>query len=196
LSQQSTIKQLRQLMRQRRQQLSAPEQADAARLVAIRAIDKLTATTKRVALYLANDGEICPSELIEALWQRKIEVYLPVLHPFTPGNLLFLRYDQQTRMRNNKYGISEPALDVRLVCPADQLDIIYTPLVAFDKNGNRMGMGGGYYDRTLAHHPHITTIGLAHDCQQVDKLTTQPWDIGLKSIMTPSQCIENIPGVS
>lgn len=126
---------------------------------------------------------------IEHCWQHNIEVYLPVLHPFSAGNLLFLRYLPTTAMTTNKYGISEPKLDVTQVLPANALDVIYTPLVAFDGQGNRMGMGGGYYDRTLAANPHITTIGIAHDCQQVAKLQVQPWDMPLQRIITPTQII-------
>jgi len=185
-----TIKQLRKTMREMRQQLCEQTQAAAARDLATQLSAKLPAHVKHVALYLANDGEVCPTPFIEQLWQRNVAVYLPVLHPFNAGNLLFLRYQQHTKMVINKYGISEPALDVRLVCPPAQLDIIYTPLVAFDKCGNRMGMGGGYYDRTLAHLPDIMTIGLAHDCQQVDKLDVQPWDMPLDYIITPSQQIK------
>jgi len=177
-------------MRHQRQQLSVKTQAAAASDLAMQLMAQLADDVKHVALYLANDGEVCPSQFIEQLWQRDIAVYLPVLHPFSKGNLIFLRYQSDTKMVINKYGISEPALDVRLVCPVDKLDVIYTPLVAFDHFGNRMGMGGGYYDRTLAQHRHLSTIGLAHDCQQVAKLDVQPWDMPLDYIITPSQQIK------
>jgi len=184
-----SIKKLRQLMREKRQQLSAAEQQQAGIDLAKRLTQQLTPAIKRVAIYLANDGEVCSQAFIEQLWQRNIEVYLPVLHPFNKGNLLFLRFERFSAMTVNKYGIGEPTLDVRQVCPVERLDIIFTPLVAFDSNGNRMGMGGGYYDRTLAQHRQLSTIGLAHDCQQVDKLETQPWDMPLDCIMTPTQQI-------
>jgi len=183
------IKQLRISMRKKRQQLTASKQVLAAQDLSQQLLKLLPTSTRRVAIYLANDGEIDPHLFIEQLWHKGIEVYLPVLHPFCAGNLLFLRFERETTMITNKYGISEPALDVRLVCPVARLDIIYTPLVAFDQEGNRMGMGGGYYDRTLANHRKVTSIGLAHNCQQVEQLQTQPWDIGLTHIVTPTQCI-------
>lgn len=183
------IKKLRQQCREKRQLLTSKQQLDSATKLAEILSTNLAKTVSRVALYLANDGEVSPHLFIEYCWKNNIEVYLPVLHPFCAGNLLFLRYEPTTKMTVNKYGISEPALDVQLVSPVNRLDIIYTPLVGFDSQGNRMGMGGGYYDRTLAANSDIPTIGLAHDCQQVDNLNVEPWDIPLDQIVTPTQMI-------
>lgn len=180
---------LRKTIRERRNALSEEEQYLAAQELSKRLINNIPPQTKRIAIYLASDGEINPMPFIKQCWQQDIEVYLPVLHPFSAGNLLFLRFDTDTKMTINKYGISEPKLDITNVLPANKLDVIYTPLVAFDAQGNRMGMGGGYYDRTLAANPHIATIGIAHDCQQVDKLQVQPWDMPLQKIITPTQII-------
>ena len=114
-----------------------------------------------------------------------------MLHPFTPGHLLFLRYTATTPMTRNRYGIAEPELDVQQVLPHSMLDIICTPLVAFDEAGNRLGMGGGYYDRTLAcwheHQLGPRPLGLAHDCQQVDAVPQAQWDVPLPQIITPSR---------
>ncbi|MFY2365653.1 5-formyltetrahydrofolate cyclo-ligase, partial [Klebsiella pneumoniae] len=67
------------------------------------------------------------------------------------GHLLFFRYQQDTRLKPNSFSILEPELDLTALIPQSQLDIIFTPLVAFDTQGNRLGMGGGFYDRTLQH---------------------------------------------
>lgn len=186
---QSTINALRQVIRSRRRALTVEQQSYASQALSQKLINDMPNNVKRVALYLANDGEINPLPFIQACWQRDIEVCLPVLHPFTAGQLLFLRYQTNTKMQRNKYNISEPTLDVRQIVLTKDIDVIYTPLVAFDSQGNRMGMGGGYYDRTLAANPSITTIGLAHDCQQVDALVPQIWDIALSQIITPTQQI-------
>jgi len=183
--------QIRQQVRLRRQQLSTDQQQQASQQLVKQLNDhpKLQQATK-IAIYLTNDGELDPMQLIETLWRQGKEVYLPRLHPFSAGNLIFVRYQANSPMINNKYGIKEPKLDVTAVCPAAQLDIIFTPLVAFDNQGNRMGMGGGYYDRTLAafsagQGPY--PIGLAHDCQRIENLPTEAWDIPLPQIVTPSQ---------
>ncbi len=183
---------IRQLIRQRRRQLSQDQQHQSAlKLVEQCMQQELFHASQHIALYLSTDGELNTQPLINALWQAGKSVYLPVLHPFSKGHLLFLHYQANTPMTLNKFGISEPKLDQRLIIPTDQLDVICTPLVAFDDSCQRLGMGGGYYDRTLAPWFHTqvgaTPIGLAHDCQQVDKIPTEKWDIPLPMIITPSQ---------
>ena len=88
-------------------------------------------------------------------------------------------------MLKNKFGIWEPKLNVQNVLPLDELDILFTPLVAFDKQGNRLGMGGGFYDRTLQNWQNASFIpvGLAHQCQQVEQLPTEAWDVPLHRIL-------------
>lgn len=146
---------------------------------------------KHIAIYLSNDGEINTTAIISELWAREINVYLPVLHPFSSGHLLFLHYLPNTPMQENTYGIPEPVLDKRLITPLTKLDMVCTPLVAFDRMGNRLGMGGGYYDRALApwfeKKANPMPIGLAHSCQYVDKLPTEKWDVPLPKIITPDR---------
>ena len=146
---------------------------------------------QHIALYISIDGELDTQPLIEWLWAQGKQTYLPVLHPFSAGHLLFLHYSPTTPTVFNKYGIVEPQLNQMLIKPCQQLDLILTPLVGFDSQGHRLGMGGGYYDRTLARWfetgEGATPIGLAHDCQHVDTLPTEEWDIPLPKIVTPSK---------
>lgn len=81
----------------------------------------------------------------------------------------------------NRLKIHEPKLDVRDVLPLSRLDVLITPLVAFDEYGQRLGMGGGFYDRTLQNWQHykMQPVGYAHDCQLVEKLPVEEWDIPL-----------------
>lgn len=182
--------QLRKVVRARRNALSETEQHQAG----ISLKDLLTThpkiqQAKRIAIYLSNDGELSTSPFITWCWQQGKEVYLPVVHPFSFGNLLFLRYQENTPLLSNKYKILEPKLNVTEVCPLSMLDIICTPLVAFDKSGARLGMGGGFYDRSLANwqDSDLYPIGLAHDCQLVEQVPTEIWDIPLPEIITPSK---------
>ena len=176
-------------MRQRRRALSPQQQHRAAvglkqQLMQAREFRR----ARRVALYLANDGEINPMQTIRSLWQRSIDVYLPVLHPVYPGHLVFIRFDRSSAMKPNKYGIAEPVYRHSTRIPTRFLDVIAMPLVAFDESGHRLGMGGGYYDRSLAFtrstgkRPYL--IGCAHECQHTASLPTEAWDIPLNAIAT------------
>ncbi|MEI6894555.1 MAG: 5-formyltetrahydrofolate cyclo-ligase [Colwellia sp.] len=185
-----TRKELRKDIRLRRHSLSATEQHNAAIALSQRlSKHSRVQQAQRIAVYLSNDGELSTSHFIDWCWQQKKEVYLPVIHPFSPGHLLFLRYQQETKLVNNSYGILEPKLDVTQVCPIKCLDIICTPLVAFDSSGARLGMGGGFYDRSLAHwqQTKLYPMGLAHDCQWVAKVPVENWDIPLPEIITPNK---------
>ncbi len=93
-------------------------------------------------------------------------------------------------MRVNQYGITEPDPDsTQLVCRG-RLDLVLVPLVAFDGNGNRLGMGAGYYDRTfhfLRHRRHWLKprlVGLAFDMQRVADLQPAAWDVPLNAVVT------------
>ncbi|PMH43878.1 5-formyltetrahydrofolate cyclo-ligase [Vibrio sp. 10N.286.49.B3] len=181
----------RKLIRAQRHALSVSQQNHASQQLLQQCLSlDLFKQAQHIALYLPSDGEIDTHALITALWQQQKQVYLPVLHPLSPGHLLFLHYLPSTPMVTNKYGISEPKLDQRLIKPSSQLDLIVTPLVAFDQNGQRLGMGGGYYDRTLEAWfqtgKGAQPLGIAHDCQQVDLLPSEHWDIPLPTIITPS----------
>ncbi|MBC3766852.1 5-formyltetrahydrofolate cyclo-ligase [Neptunicella marina] len=189
-----TPAQLRQHFRQQRRQLSADEQTIASvSLLKQIQTHQLIDNDAMVALYLANDGEIDPINVIHYCWQHNIRVCLPVLHPVCQGHLSFQSYTPDTSMANNRFGIAEPTWDCRDVVPLSDIDYIFTPLVAFDKSGNRLGMGGGFYDRTLAplksRQFKTKLYGLAHECQQSEQLATQPWDVPLHAIITPSQLI-------
>lgn len=199
-----TSKQLRKQFRALRNSLNSGEQASAARGALTQCL-KLESfnTAKHIALYLANDGELITQAIVDYCWKQGKSVYLPVLHPFVKNTLAFFEYSEETQMRSNRFGIDEPKLDVRKIIPVKALDIIFTPLVAFDKEGNRLGMGGGFYDRTLSKLTRTSTaqtnatqtnktqlVGLAHDCQQAEKLPAQTWDIPLSTIVTPSRVIK------
>lgn len=185
-----TRSQLRTTIRQRRNALSNDEQKKAG-LALTESLSRHTKIQQAscIAIYLTNDGELSTAAFIDWCWQNKKEVYLPVVHPFSAGNLLFLRYQADTQLVSNRYGILEPKLDVTKVSPLANLDVICTPLVAFDKTGARLGMGGGFYDRSLAHwqQTKLYPLGIAHDCQLVTSVPTEPWDIPLPEIITPSK---------
>ena len=185
-TQQTLRNQLRQQIRKTRANLTALQQQQAEDSITQQALALIEArNAQHIALYVSFDGEISTDKLIKTLWAQDKHVYLPVLHPFNPNHLLFLRYLPDTPMLKNKFGIWEPKLNVQNVLPLDELDILFTPLVAFDKEGNRLGMGGGFYDRTLQNwqNSSFIPVGLAHQCQQVELLPTEAWDVPLHRIL-------------
>ena len=144
--------------------------------------------TRRVAVYLAQDGEIDLQPFIQRCWQQGFEVYLPVLHRFKP-TLWFARYQRDSKLVNNRFAIPEPLSGEPI--KAWQLDTVLLPLVGFDEQGGRLGMGGGFYDRTFAgaaHWPKQPKLyGVAHECQKVTSIPLESWDIKLNGIFT-DQC--------
>lgn len=182
---------LRNYIRMQRRSLTTMQQSTAAQKVIHRVLaDARIQSARTIALFLSFDGEIDTRPLIKALWETGKKIYLPVLHPFIFGQLLFSYYSVSTPLIINKLRICEPRLDLTVLQPAAQLDILFTPLVAFDSFGQRIGMGGGFYDRILQHWCPETgffPIGLAHDCQHIRKaLPVEKWDIPLPEIITPA----------
>jgi len=185
---------LRKALRQARRELTARQQQQASQDLLTKVLQAdILPKSGCCAFYISNDGELSPDKIIQHCWNQGLNTSLPVLHPFSKGHLLFLRYQHNSAMQHNKYGIAEPKCEVTNVVPLQQHKVIFTPLVGFDSKGNRLGMGGGYYDRTLASLKNVSSIrliGLAHDCQQVEQLPCQSWDIPLNMIITPSRIIK------
>ena len=197
--------QIRKTVRSTRKALTAQQQALASSqlLTHLKKHPKIH-QAQHLSVTLAYDGEIDLNPFIEWCWEQNKQLYLPVVHPNKIGQIVFLAYQSTTKMTINRYGIEEPLIVNREAltenkslfeqaetCSTENLDVILTPLVAFDQKGNRIGMGGGYYDRLLA--PWFIDkqgpypIGLAHDCQYVNQLPIQDWDVPLPEIITPSE---------
>jgi 5-formyltetrahydrofolate cyclo-ligase len=181
---------LRKNIRQQRRQLSDHQQyLHAIALTTSLIKQPVFRNAKRIAFYLAEDGEIDPFYLIEKAWHFKKQVYLPVLPP-TGHSLVFAPFTPDTPLVANRFNIAEPNVHPKHWLSARQLNLILMPLVAFDEQGNRLGMGGGFYDHSLAfmkhrkqwHSPQL--IGLAHELQKVDALPCESWDIPLNMIAT------------
>lgn len=141
--------------------------------------------SEHIACYCAHNNEFETLPTIQAIWRAEKKCYLPVL---CEGKVLgFVRYVEGDELEMNQFGILEP-FDFSRKIPLEKLDIIIMPLVAYDSHGRRLGMGGGYYDRTLAymhgnhHKPHL--LGLAYASQHIDELPFDSWDVKMHSIIT------------
>ncbi len=138
---------------------------------------------KRIALYIAVRGEVD----LSLLWNTDNDdkrYFFPTIH--ASQTLAFLPVTHQTHFLKNNFGILEPDVPPSHAIDLNDLDIIFMPLVAFDTCGTRIGIGGGYYDRTLANNESASLIGVAYDFQKQDVIQPEPWDIQLDVIVTPS----------
>lgn len=186
-----TRAQLRRLLRQARSALDTAAQRRAAQGLYRQLIQHPRFRRARhIALYLPNDGEIDPGPLLRAAQARGKATYLPVLNRWPRSKMVFQRVRGHEKMIPNRFRIPEPRHNPARQRKVWALDLVLLPLVGFDRHGGRLGMGGGFYDRSLAyrgmrknwHKP--TLLGLAHECQQVDRLTMASWDVPLAATVT------------
>lgn len=137
---------------------------------------------KHIALYHASRGEVNLDLLWESAPMHGKFCYFPAITD--DKTLLFLPATPVTPFEPNRYGIPEPAIDKQNAKDPDELDLIIMPLVAFDSKGTRLGMGGGYYDKTLANKKNTLLIGLAYEFQHTSYIEPQPWDVALDAVVT------------
>ena len=188
----------RKALRQQRRALTAREQRQHARALARAYLTSgLLRRYQRLALYLESDGEIGTGALIDQLHHAGKQLYLPVLRDTPSPTLWFCRYRPGDPLLTNRFSIAEP--DPRRNRPVSPLalDLVMLPLVGFDLRGNRIGMGGGYYDRTFAYlqrhrywlQPRL--LGMAHSLQQLANIEAHPWDIPLDGVLTERGLIQS-----
>lgn len=143
-------------------------------------------SARRIAVYLAVRGEADPALIAADAWRGHKQVYLPVLQE---SHLRFCAWHPDAQLTPNRYGIPEPVGGDEL--QADQLDLVFAPLVAFDDRGNRVGMGGGYYDRSFAFRlestPPPLLVGLAYDFQRQHRLPVRDWDVPLDAVVVTEE---------
>lgn len=187
---------LRRQLRTRRRRLDSVAQQRAARAVLARLLKSPTFLQSRhLACYWPADGELDPRPIMQLAWRMGKQVYLPCLRPRPSCRLEFVRYDPGAPLRRNRLGIPEPGGTGARRCALAELDIVFLPLVGFDRAGHRLGMGGGFYDRTLAHmsrsrrpvRPRLWA--LAHACQEAPNLPAAHWDVPVQAVITDREWI-------
>lgn len=147
-------------------------------------------TAQNIAFYWPIDDEINCLPLLNYCLQQGKKCFLPVLLVDLLQKLAFASYTAETPLLKNRYGISEPELSFASLTRLLDLDIIFVPVVGFDKQGRRLGRGGGYYDATFADlnkNPHAKwpkLVGLAYNCQYIDEIPADSWDWQLDAVIT------------
>lgn len=183
--------QLRRQLRKARRALTRSQQREAARgLYRQLTQHPLFRRARHVSLYLPMDGEIDPRLLLRAAQRRGKITYLPVLSAWPRTKMVFQRVRAGEAFRPNRFRIPEPRINPGKQRKIWALDLVLMPLVGFDNEGGRLGMGGGFYDRSLAYRMRRKTwkkptlLGLAHECQKVQRLAQASWDVPLSGTVS------------
>lgn len=175
---------LRRQLRSKRLALTPPQQQQHALNLARQFVRSPWAwRSGPVASYLAGNGELDPALIHQHCWASLRTVAVPVVRG---RQLEFFQLTPQTSFTQNRFGLREPDGHTNFV-DTRSISILLLPLVGFDNTGNRLGMGGGFYDRHLGHlAPGLrpTLIGIGHECQRVEALQAQPWDVPLDGLLT------------
>ncbi|MEW5788765.1 MAG: 5-formyltetrahydrofolate cyclo-ligase [Pseudomonadota bacterium] len=182
---------LRRALRARRARVSPLQRRHSARRLVRLALGlRLLSRRRRIGFYVATKNEIDVGLMLAQARAMGADCYLPVVPARGLRKLWFVRLGNRDVWMKNRYGIPEyrhpPARRVR----AYQLDLLFLPLLGFDEWGSRIGMGGGYYDASLARlgqrccwrQPRL--IGVAFANQQVDRIPRDPWDVPLAGVLT------------
>ncbi len=182
---------IRQQLRQRRRQLSQQQRREAMQEISSHLLRSSEfRSSQRIAGFLPNEGEPDLAAVMARANQHKKHWFLPVIGRPNLNKLWFGEYRLGDVLLPNRFGINEPIIRLCDAPPVWGLDMVLMPLVAFDQQGNRLGMGKGYYDRSLQH-LHLRKhwrkpllIGVAYDFQRFNTLPFQPWDVPLDGYVT------------
>ncbi|MCC7635657.1 5-formyltetrahydrofolate cyclo-ligase [Stenotrophomonas rhizophila] len=185
---------LRQQLRQRRREIPAVQRLAAAEQLADALLQLPFAPTRGlVAGYWAMDGEIALHR-----WQMQLPPGVQYCLPMLAGDTLrFAPWRPGQALTANRYGIPEPDLSIDDALAPEQLALVVAPLVGFDPLGRRLGMGGGWYDRSFAFRQQRPAppwlVGVGFSVQQVDDLPVQPWDVAVDAICTEVSTLVPVP---
>ena len=177
---------LRQQYQAQRLQLSTQQRATAAQCISHR-LSQLSCfqQAESIGIYSSIFGEVDTNPIRKIAYLQHKSCYFPII---TTKNILkFLPTTMDTIFHKNKFGILEPNMPHNQAILANQLDLLCLPLVAFDQYGTRLGMGKGYYDKTLSKDKPNYCIGLAYELQYHPMLPRDPWDVPLSMIITENR---------
>ncbi len=189
---------LRQTLREARNALSKSHVRNKSFSICTQAT-RLVAESQHVAAYFAFGAEVDLTVLMTARDACGQKNYVPIVLP--EHRMLFAPVSSDTPVTVNRYGIKEPEYNETSCIQGSQLDAVLVPLVGFDLLCNRMGMGGGYYDRCFARADNAAStnkiadnrpllIGVAYELQCVDSVFPEDWDVPLDYVITESRIIQ------
>ena len=181
---------LRSTLRALRRRLPARERRRSANRVAVRlARLPVFSSARWIAGYLPFDGELDSLPSMQRAGAAGKNLCLPMIDPVRRGKMTLGHFQRSGVLLLNRFGILEPCRRLTTRVPLRQIDIVLMPLVGFDEQGNRLGMGAGYYDRFL--HRRIRgqwrrplLVGIAFDLQRAEHIPHEPWDVPMDLIIT------------
>lgn len=138
-----------------------------------------------IAAYLALPEEPDIESAMIALRNQGHTICVPVIHPTEPAMMAFHEWRSDAVLKNNRYGIREPCNGRPVLI--ENIDQVFMPLLGYTLAGQRLGMGGGYYDScfTSALHSDAPTLcGVAYSLQELEHLETDPWDVPMNTVFT------------
>lgn len=146
----------------------------------------------RVALFLGMPDEVDLRPCLATAWNRGTRLYVPRILSLRRGAMTFVPLDRGARLRKNRFGIDEPQVGLGRRVAALQLDTILVPLVGFDADCHRIGMGAGFYDRAMRRRGRSSgssfrrprLVGIAYEVQRVEHIEPAPWDVALDMVVT------------
>jgi 5-formyltetrahydrofolate cyclo-ligase len=181
-----TKQEIREEVKQRRQALTPKERMGKSQQICATLLGLLNGTGAIMA-YVSKPPEVDTAALIAGLLARGTRVIVPVIERETVS--LRLSYlEDPTILVESTFHVPEP-VGHEIPARADEVAVAIIPLLAFDSEGNRLGYGAGYYDRFLAAHPGMKTIGVAFACQEMPDLPGESTDIRMDMIVTESGVI-------
>jgi 5-formyltetrahydrofolate cyclo-ligase len=182
---------LRQALNSRRLGISAADKMAAAEIVAERILAKLPDSGGYLAGYWAMAGEL-PLHILQMRLPPQWLWCLPVVQP--GRQLRFAPWRNGDALGSNRYGIPEPLLDPKSCLAPEAMQAVIVPLLGFTRHGQRLGMGGGYYDASFAFRKHQPAppqlIGAAFACQEIESLDAQDWDVTLDGVATEAAWLD------
>lgn len=189
---------LRKLLRERRTALSAQERITAAQSL-VSQLEQIPEflTDRRIAGYWAIGGELPLLALMPGLRARGQDYCLPVVG--ADRHLRFAPWRPGIEIATNRYGIPEPVVPAAELLVPEQMDVVLLPLLGYDRQGHRLGFGGGYYDRSFAFLRDRSDVGkpvlvgVGYALQEVGAIEPMPWDVRLDYVATERELIDLTP---
>jgi len=152
-----------------------------------RAVLALVPEGATVGLYRSDTGESPSRGYIKFFFEHGHPIALPRVTTLDKPMEFRSHTDpyEESDLEAGVWGLRQPGVDAPVVVP----EVLFMPLVGFTAKGDRLGQGGGYYDRYLAAHPQVVAIGMAWDVQEVPELPTELHDMRLSAIVTPTRVL-------